>query len=698
MTRIYPASRSLRVSRLGPPNPLPQFRLERRAAAAVQPHPSLSSDETAGIFAWGSHPILPYLLQDDYDRSQAAGELPAIFVENDALRLTVYPTLGGRLASLYDRQTGREVLFDNPVFQPANLAVLNAWFSGGVEWNGIIPGHSPFTCAPVFAGLVQTDRGALLRLYEFERIREAVWQVDLYLPRDDGCVWVHGRLLNPNPYPIRAYWWTNSAVPLLPGTRVLAAADYCIEHVAPDNHLEALPFPAAHGFDGSYPEHYGYAASVFFRPQLGTPLRPWLVALRQDGYGLLHVSTPSLPGRKMFVFGQHAGGRRWMDFLSLPGQGAYIEVQAGALPTQDQEFIIAPGAAYEWTECLTPFAADPAIVHDPDFDAARHAIDALAQAAITQDSLHAMDAWLHAQVDAPITQMLHTGEPWGDLHERLTGQRISAGLSWSLPRLPESVRPWHELLEDGRFSAATLAEAPRTWAVSPRWMDRLAASREAHGTTWLHELCLGVAWLNEGEVAVARSHFTASLREHDNFHAQRGLALIAYHVDGDVEAATAHYLAAWELSTTQPDSPDDRALHEAKTSVPRDPFIPWLHPAGSATALAVEICRFFQQTGQSEELEGFLARLPDAIRVHERIALARGQVALQHGDLDVLRQVLDREFATVREGEALLTELWFGLQIAEAEAELGRPLNEAERAAVSAAHPMPYHLDFRMVK
>ena len=26
-----------------------------------------------------------------------------------------------------------------------------AWFSGGIEWNGLIPGHTPFTCAPVCA-------------------------------------------------------------------------------------------------------------------------------------------------------------------------------------------------------------------------------------------------------------------------------------------------------------------------------------------------------------------------------------------------------------------------------------------------------------------------------------------------------------------------------------------------------------------
>jgi hypothetical protein len=58
--------------------------------------------------------------------------------------------LGGKLASIYDKQEQRELLFDNPVFQPANLAVLNAWFSGGIEWNGLIPGHTPFTCSSVF--------------------------------------------------------------------------------------------------------------------------------------------------------------------------------------------------------------------------------------------------------------------------------------------------------------------------------------------------------------------------------------------------------------------------------------------------------------------------------------------------------------------------------------------------------------------
>jgi hypothetical protein len=664
MTHIYPSTRSIRVSDLGPANPLPQFRLARFDTRPEVAHPSLSAEESAGVFAWGSHPILPYLLLDGYDRSQAEGEFPVIRVENESLRLIVYPQAGGRLASMFDTAAGCELLHDNPAFQPANLAVLNAWFSGGVEWNGIIPGHSPFTCAPVFAGRVESDRGPILRLYEFERIREAAWQVDLYLPPGEGRLWVHGRLLNPNPHSIAAYWWTNIAAPLLPGSRVLAQADHCIEHVLPDGHLEAMSFPAAHGFDGSYPEHYGYAASVFFRPERPR-LRPWLAALREDGSGLLHVSTASLPGRKLFVFGSHRGGRRWMDFLSLPGRGAYIEVQAGARPTQDQEFVIPAGAAFEWTECLGHIGVERAIAHQGDFAAACHAADELARAAVPQERLLEMDAWLHARVDAPVTEVLHRGAAWGLLHERLTGNPLAPGLDFAAPIAAE--QPWAELAETGTFSAASLGRAPESWAVSPLWVSRLEESKARQGVTWLHELFLGVARLNEGQVDAAREHFSASLALHDNYLAHRCLAQIAQLRDDERDQATDDYLSAYALS-------------------------------GDLAPLAVEICQFCQQTGQFALLEEFLTRLPDDVRRHERIALARGRVALQRGDYATLREVLQGRFATIREGETLLTELWFGLHEGEAQARLGRPLTEEERQEVIDANPMPYELDFRMLR
>ncbi|MDY5231128.1 MAG: DUF5107 domain-containing protein [Eubacteriales bacterium] len=45
------------------------------------------------------------------------------------------PEFGGQLWSLWDKKLSRKLLYVNSAFQPANLAIRNAWFSGGKEHN-----------------------------------------------------------------------------------------------------------------------------------------------------------------------------------------------------------------------------------------------------------------------------------------------------------------------------------------------------------------------------------------------------------------------------------------------------------------------------------------------------------------------------------------------------------------------------------
>ncbi len=91
---------------------------------------------------------LPHGLQDDYDRTRTERKFRAVVLENEVLRATFLTELGGRLWSLLHKPSGRELLYVNPVFQPANLAIRNAWFSGGVEWNIAVRGHTAYTCSP----------------------------------------------------------------------------------------------------------------------------------------------------------------------------------------------------------------------------------------------------------------------------------------------------------------------------------------------------------------------------------------------------------------------------------------------------------------------------------------------------------------------------------------------------------------------
>ena len=144
------------------------------------------SDEDAKYIGKGMiSSLLPYRISDSYTRERSVRDFNAAILENEHVRAVFLPELGGRLWSLYDKKKDRELLYKNDVFQPCNLALRNAWFSGGVEWNVGIKGHNPLTCAPLFAQRLYNDAGdEILRMYEFERIRGIVYIIEATLKGD----------------------------------------------------------------------------------------------------------------------------------------------------------------------------------------------------------------------------------------------------------------------------------------------------------------------------------------------------------------------------------------------------------------------------------------------------------------------------------------------------------------------------------
>lgn len=657
-TRVTAESRTLPMAPLGKCAVWPRFRFQI-VSAPVRASADLSEEDRFGMFTDATVPPLPYLLQDNYTRQRRDGDVPTILLENGALRATFYPSLGGRMISLYDKRAGRELLFDNRVLQFANLAIRDAWFSGGVEWNGPLYGHSLLTCSPVFAGVVQTPRGPILRLYEFDRALETTWQVDLFLPQDDDRLWIHPKAINLNSHEIPFYWWTNIAVPLTRGTRVLSPADYVLSHEAAGN--VRLPFPQFDGFDGSYPLSYPGSKSIFFRKPGSR--EPWSVCVDGEGQALAHVSTPTLFGRKFFTWGSGRGGKRWMDYLAEDGRGDYIEIQGGVTPTQLQTRPLAAGASIAWTECISPLAMDAKVAHDPSFAVACEAAGKLVDQRIRRSTLEEIDAFLSTQADAPVERLLHRGSGWGALYEKRIGRKVSPGLLFE-EIVGDEERPWSELLARGAFSPETLSAPPSSYNVSAGWTEVLQASAEAHGATWLHHLHLGVAELERGDFQKARERFEASLALKDSAIARRCLALLDER-SGDLVAAQAQYQRAWALSEGDSD-------------------------------LAVEIGGFLTRHQRYAAFEAFVASLPPRVADRERIVLLKARIALERGEFETVRRLLDREFATIREGEISLTDLWFASWIGEAERRAGRPLTPPEKQQLMQDNPPPRPIDFRM--
>ncbi|MGN6159810.1 MAG: DUF5107 domain-containing protein [Devosia sp.] len=656
-TTIRKQTIALPMARLGRPSKMPRYRFQQPTPSrAAPPNLGLSEQESRHGFNWGEDSILPYQVTDDYDRNVQPGHLDCLVIENGLLRAVVAPSLGGRLLELEDLRTGRDLVFRNPVFQPANLAALNAWFSGGIEWNGLIPGHTPFTCAPVFAGMRETPRGPVLRIYEFDRIVEATWQVDLFLPAGSAALFTHGRIVNPSDRPRLAYWWTNVAAPMTEGTRVLSPAEYSIEHIWPGNNLGRCDFPRA-DWDASYPRNWENATSVFFRAPSAP--RRFIMSVDRAGYGLGQTSTAEMVGRKFFYFGDAPGGQNWMDFLSRPREGKYLEIQSGIAPTQNQRFELGAGEELEWTEAFFSVQLDAGRAHDPDYGAAVSHAGMAVNAAVPADELARIDVFLREQARLPTDARYSFGAPWGERQEYLLGRPLAAGLDFAVEHEADA---WDDLARGRTILAEHLRDIPDGIAVSDLWLERLRSSTGAQGQTWLHPLLLAVALLDRGEKGAALVEVNRSLSVRPSWLGYRTKALLAANAD----EASDLYRRAWAMGDAPPE-------------------------------LAVEAATYLMSAGRSAELKSFVDTLPPAVRDHERIILARAVVAANDRQLDELeRLLLSRQFATIREGETLLSDLWVRLRRGRIEAELGRTATAEEARADLRQHPLPRSLDLRM--
>src|SRR5690606_24655033 len=137
--------------------------------------------------------------------------------------------------------------------------------------------------------------------------------------------------------------------------------------------------------------------------------QPWIAALEADGSGLGHVSTALLKGRKLFVWGDTAGGRHWCDWLG----GSYFEIQAGLATTQYEHLPMPGGATWEWTETFLPLQVDPSGAYAEAGARVGAAVEAAASGAVDGP------ARLAAVADLPPERMLSTGSPWGALEAAL---------------------------------------------------------------------------------------------------------------------------------------------------------------------------------------------------------------------------------------------------------------------------------------
>jgi len=659
------------AARLGADDPLPAFRRrhrKRQAAFRRQPHSSLREDDLRYMGYGGDHGLLPYTIQSGYTRTLEQVTFQAAVLENDRLRALFLPEMGGRLWSLLHKPSGRELLAQNPGIQLANFALRGAWFSGGVEWNGCVRGHGPFTCSPLFAARVAGPDGeSVLRFYEWERIRGVPFQMDFYLPDGRAVLLARMRLVNPHPVEVPMYWWSNIAVREAEDVRVLVPAREAIVHDY-DHQLRRALVPHFWDRDVTYSTNLDRAVDFFYC--IEGEQRPWVAALDGTGRGLFQASTSRLRGRKLFAWGSGPGGRRWQQFLAGGGP-PYIEIQAGLARTQAEFLPMPAGATWEWLEAYGIIEADADSVHGDDWDAACREVEQRLEAIVTQEWLAAELARSRPMADTPPAQVVQRGSGWGALELRrraASGERpfCSEALVFDGDSLGSDQQPWKRLLTDGAIPETPPDQVPSAWMVQNEWRELLEASVACGGAHWLSWLHLGVMRQNGGDFDGARDAYRASVECKPSAWAYRNLAVLAK---------------------------SDERLDEAA-----DLLVKAMQLAPGVVSLAVECARALMHAGRATEAGEMLDSAPSAVAAHPRVQIVRAQAALAADDLQAVEDILlsGIELSDLREGEKVLTELWFEMQAKRVAASEGVVVDDELRRRVRREFPAPRVIDFRM--
>lgn len=490
----------------------------------IQNHLKFHLDETDEIFeGYGTLPTsFPYRQQTVYSREIELIDTKTATLENDYLKAVFLPELGGRLWYLEDKTTGTDLLYTNDVIRFSNLAIRNAWFSGGVEWNIGIIGHTPLTNEPLHTAKLENQNGdPVLRMYSYERIREVEYQMDFWLGKEDRMLNCRMRIVNNNNDVVPMYWWSNMAVPEYDEGRVIVPANEAYSCVDWEVYKESIPY--VNGNDISLYKTIPDQIDYFFNIPEENP--KFVANVNKEGYGLLQVSTKRLRSRKLFSWGKNPGSNRWQEYLTEDA-GRYVEIQAGLGKTQYGCIPMAPHCAWEWLEQYGPVQLSST---DKGFETLQE--EAMTYVNEKVDPKKLEQILSESKKDALTKgEVVYRGTEHGALKKaeiEASGMgRLSDHLDYGSCE-EEYAKVWEEFLKTKKLPKRSADEIPEDFQCSQVFYEALKESAdEVQPDNWYVHYQVGLAYWFHGEIEKAKGELLLSHIMEENPWSCHALAML----------------------------------------------------------------------------------------------------------------------------------------------------------------------------
>lgn len=291
----------------------------------------------------------PYTIRENLTDRRSPRVWRTLNLENEHLRVSVLPDLGGRLWRCTDKANGAAMFYANPSLKFAQVAYRGAWATFGIEFNFPVS-HNWVTSSPVdFATERHADGSASIVVGNVDLVYGMQWRVELTLRPGRAALEQTTTLYNRSDLRHRFYWWTNAAVEAWDDSRLIYPMAFTASHGF--TQVDTWPV-SAEGVDLSRPGNHLKGPVSLFSHGSREPFMG--IYHPRTEAGVAHWADPGeLPAKKVWSWGADADGRDWRKALS-DNDSAEVEIQGGLFRNQETYAFLEPQETVRFHEVWMP--------------------------------------------------------------------------------------------------------------------------------------------------------------------------------------------------------------------------------------------------------------------------------------------------------------------------------------------------------
>jgi tetratricopeptide (TPR) repeat protein len=291
----------------------------------------------------------PYTLRESITDRRVDTAWRAVYLENEYLKCSVLPDIGGHLYTCIDKISGEPMFYANPSIKKAQIGYRGAWAAFGIEFNFPVS-HNWVSMSPVdFSWAKNGDGSASVWVGNIDRPYGMQWTVELRLGPGSTVLEERVTLYNRSDVRHRFYWWNNAGVRVWDDSKI----------------WYPMRWAASHGFTAvdTWPVNLAGVDVSVIRNQTAGTVSEFVHGSREPFMGVYHPKTQTgvahyadyadLPAKKIWSWGVDADGLDWRRALSDDNSG-YVEVQAGLMRNQETYAFLEPRQSIHFTEYWMP--------------------------------------------------------------------------------------------------------------------------------------------------------------------------------------------------------------------------------------------------------------------------------------------------------------------------------------------------------